>query len=109
MPLFLFIVFFVHGTGRSTVDVLHYYRYCMDVVGWKHLESTVEESGFEHLLCTSEALMAQYLNVGHRKLDTIIIQTVHSVQHDSAITGSLPDREVLHGQPNILPINPTRQ
>jgi hypothetical protein len=28
---------------------------------------------------------------------------------DSAITDSLPDREVLHGQPNILLINLARQ
>ncbi len=32
---------------------------------------------------TSEALTAQYLNVSQRKLGTIIIQTVHILQHES--------------------------
>jgi hypothetical protein len=40
-----------------------------------------------------------------RKLGTIIIQTLHILQHDSADTGSLPNGEFLHGQPNVLPIN----
>ncbi len=62
-------------------------------------------TGLEPMLCTSEALTAQYLNVRQRKLDTIIIQTVHILQHDSAVTGPLPDGEFLHGQPNVLPIN----
>jgi hypothetical protein len=35
------------------------------------------------------ALMTQYLNVRQRKLGTIIIQTVHILQHDNADTGSL--------------------
>ncbi len=34
--------------------------------------------------------MAQYRNVHLRKLGTIIFQTVHILQHDSADTGSLP-------------------
>ena len=59
--------------------------------------------GLEPMPCTSEALTAQYLNVRQRKLGTIIIQTVHILQHDSAVTGSLPDGEFLHGQPNVLP------
>jgi hypothetical protein len=49
---------------------------------------------------TSEALTAQYLNVRQRKWGTIIIQTVHILQHDIAVTGSLPDREIF-----VLPIN----
>jgi hypothetical protein len=65
----------------------------------------VSPTGLEPMLCTSEALTAQYLNVRQRKLDTIIIQTVHILQHDSAVTGPLPDGEFLHGQPNVLPIN----
>jgi hypothetical protein len=40
---------------------------------------------------TSEALMAQYLNVRQRKLGTIIIQTVHILQHDDTVTGTLPE------------------
>jgi hypothetical protein len=39
--------------------------------------------GLEPMPCTSEALTAQYLNVRQRKLGTIIIQTVHILQHDS--------------------------
>ncbi len=66
-------------------------------------------TGLERMPRTSKALMAQYLNVRQRKLGTIIIQTYLIVQHDSAITGSLPNGEVLHGQPNILPINLARQ
>jgi hypothetical protein len=49
--------------------------------------------------------VAQYLNVRQRKLGTIIIQTVHIQQHDNTVTGSLPDGEFLHGQPNVFPIN----
>ncbi len=54
---------------------------------------------------TSEALTAQNLNVRQRKWGTIIIQTVCILKHDCAVTGSLPDREFLHGQPNVLPMN----
>ncbi len=61
--------------------------------------------GLVHMPRTSEALTAQNLNVYQRKLGTIIIQTVHILQHDSAVTGSLPDGEFLHGQPNVLRIN----
>jgi hypothetical protein len=61
--------------------------------------------GLEPMPRTSEALTAQYLNVRQRKLGTIIIQTVHILQHDSAVTSSLPIRELLHGQPIVLPIN----
>ncbi len=62
-------------------------------------------TGLEPMPCTSEALTAQYPNVRQRKLGTFIIQTVHILQHDSAVTDSLPDGEFLHGQPNVLPIN----
>ncbi len=50
--------------------------------------------GLEPMPRTSEALMAQYLNVRQRKLGTIIIQTVHILQHDSAVTGSLTNGEI---------------
>ena len=46
--------------------------------------------GLEPMSLTSVALMAQYLNVRQRKWGTIIIQTVHILQLDSADTGSLP-------------------
>jgi hypothetical protein len=49
--------------------------------------------------------MVQYLNVRQRKLGTSIIQTVHILQHDIAVTGSLPDGEFSHGQPNVLPVD----
>jgi hypothetical protein len=56
----------------------------------------------EPMPCTSEALTAQYLNVRQRKLGTIIIQTVHILQHDSAVTASLPNGEFLHGHPKYF-------
>ena len=42
--------------------------------------------GLEPMPYTSVALTSQYLNVHQRKLDTIIIQNVHILQHDSADT-----------------------
>ena len=51
---------------------------------------------------TSVALMAQYLNVRQRKLGTIIIQTVHILQHDSAVTGSLPEGNSCLGIPSYF-------
>jgi hypothetical protein len=65
----------------------------------------VSPPGLEPMPRTSEALMAQYLNVRQRKLGTIIIQTVHILQLNSAVTGTLPDGEFLYGQPSLLPIN----
>ncbi len=50
--------------------------------------------GLEPMPYTSVALVAQYLNVRQRKLGTIIIQTVHILQHDSADTGTLPKRNL---------------
>jgi hypothetical protein len=66
-------------------------------------------SGLEPMSRTSEALTAQYANVHQHKLGTIIIQTVHILQHDSAVTGSLPEGDILHGNPNLLPNNIARQ
>jgi hypothetical protein len=65
----------------------------------------VSARGLEPMPFTSEALMVQYLNVRQRKLGTSIIQTVHILQHDIAVTGSLPDGEFSHGQPNVLPVD----
>ena len=56
--------------------------------------------GLEPMPCTSEALTAQYLNVRQRKLGTIIIQTVRILQHESAVTDSLPEEEFVHGHSN---------
>ncbi len=53
---------------------------------------------------TSVALTAQYLNVRQRKLGTIIIQTVHILQHDSADTGSLPLEDFFKHNPNYFEI-----
>ncbi len=61
-------------------------------------------SGLEPMSRTSEALMAQYLNVRQRKLGTIIIQTVHILQHDNAVTGKLPEGDILRGNPTYLQI-----
>jgi hypothetical protein len=49
------------------------------------------------------ALSDQYQNVRQRKLGTIIIQTVRILQHESAITDSLPEEEFVHGHSNLLP------
>jgi hypothetical protein len=54
---------------------------------------------------TSVALTTQYLNVRQRKLGTIVIQNVHFLQHDSTVTGSLPQGKILHGHPNLLQNN----
>jgi hypothetical protein len=50
---------------------------------------TISLLGHEPMPYKSVALMAQYLNVRQRELDTIIIQTVHILQHDRTDTGSL--------------------
>ncbi len=68
-------------------------------------EDLNKTTGLEPMPRTSEALKAHYLNVSQRKLGTIIIQTANILQHDSAVTGSLPDREFSQGQPKLLPIN----
>ena len=47
------------------------------------------------------ALTAQYLNVRQRKLGTIIIQTVRILQHESAVTDSLPEEEFVHGHSKL--------
>jgi hypothetical protein len=66
--------------------------------------------GLELMYHTTVAPMAQYLNVHLRKLGTIIIQTVHIFQHDSADTGSLPMGDFWHeiffnpaGSSNVTP------
>jgi hypothetical protein len=46
-----------------------------------------------------------YLNVCQGKLGTVIIQSVHILQHDSAETGSLPVGDFGIHNP-IYPINP---
>jgi hypothetical protein len=48
---------------------------------------SVQILGLEPMRFKSVALKAQYLNVPQRKLGTIIIQTVHILQHDSADPG----------------------
>ncbi len=115
---------FVHGTGRNRSNTLLLHGCCrLEATGrWVeaglHVErgfmlvflrlKSVEElpsSQRDSMPCTSEALTAQYLNVRQRKLGTIIIQIVHILRHDTAVTGSLPDREFLHGHPNVLPNN----
>jgi hypothetical protein len=55
------------------------------------------------------ALTAQYLCVRQRKLGTIIIQTVRILQHESAVTGSLPEGEFVCGHYNLLPNDRARQ
>ncbi len=55
------------------------------------------------------ALAAQYLNVRQRKLGTNVIQIVYILQHESAVTDSLPEREFVHGHSNLLPNDLARQ
>jgi hypothetical protein len=66
-------------------------------------------AGLEPLPHATVALTAQYLNVRQRKLGTIIIQTVHILQHESAVTDSLPEGEFVHGHSNLLPNDFARQ
>jgi hypothetical protein len=66
------------ATGRRVEAGLHVERGFMLVSRSKSEEELPSVSnGLEPMLCTSEALTAQYLNVRQRKLGTIIIQTVH--------------------------------
>ena len=51
---------------------------------------------------TSVALVAQNLNVRQRKLGTIIIQTVHILQQESADTGTLPKRNLSMANSNYF-------
>ena len=57
-------------------------------------------AGLEPMPHVTVALTAQYLNVRQRKLGTIIIQTVRILQHESAVTYSLPEEEFVHGHSN---------
>ncbi len=66
-------------------------------------------AGLEPMPHATVALTAQYLNVRQRKLGTIIIQTVRILQHESAVTDSLPEEEFLHGHSNLLPNDLARQ
>jgi hypothetical protein len=63
---------------------------------------TISPLGLEPMPYTSVTLVAQYLNVRQRKLGTIIIQTVHILQHDSADTGSLPKRDLCMANSNYF-------
>jgi hypothetical protein len=53
---------------------------------------------------TSVALKVQYRNVRQPKLGTIIIQTVHTLQLDSAYTGLLPIEEIFKHNSNYFQI-----
>ena len=47
----------------------------------------------------------KYLNVRQRKLGTIIIQTVHILQHEIAVTCSLPEGDLCMGIPKNLALH----
>jgi hypothetical protein len=49
------------------------------------------------------------LTVRQRKLGTIIIQTARILQHENAVTDSLPEEELEHGHSNLLPNYLARQ
>ncbi len=59
-------------------------------------------AGLEPMPHAPVALTAQYLNVRQRKLGSIIIQTVRILQHESAVTDSLPEEEFVRGHSNLL-------
>jgi hypothetical protein len=50
-------------------------------------------AGLEPMPHATGVQTAQYLNVRQRKLGTIIIQTVRILQHESAVTDSLPEED----------------
>ncbi len=60
-------------------------------------EMCLSPAGAHPMSHISVALRAQYLNVPPCKLGTIIIQTVHILQHDSADTGSMELYEIAGG------------
>jgi hypothetical protein len=75
------------------------------VVGLKSAEELCHPpTGLEPLPHTSVALTAHYLNVRQHRLGTIIIQTVHILQHESADTGSLPMEDFFKHNPNYFQI-----
>jgi hypothetical protein len=61
-------------------------------------------AGLEPMPHATVALTAQYLNFRQRKLGTIIIQTVRilHLQHESAVTDSLPEEEFVHRHSNYF-------
>ena len=107
MPLFLIYCVLVHDTDMRRYITLWLLGLCgrdaagsLIITGLQLVCSVVtcdfqvkvsrgitqcSPSGLEPMSRTSEALTAQYLNVRQRKLGTIIIQTVHILQHDSAV------------------------
>ncbi len=73
------------------------------VVGWSQWRNcAIPPTGLEPLPHTSVAPTAHYLNVCQRKLGTIIIQTVHILQHESADTGSLPMEDFFKHNPTYF-------
>jgi hypothetical protein len=57
-------------------------------------------AGLEPMPHITVALTSQYLNVRQHKLGTIFIQTARILQHESAVTDSLPEEEFVHGHSN---------
>ncbi len=122
---------------------LHWCRYkdrgltfCLAFALWMYLEITGSLLG-EELSCCCDCfwlksveelchppwdsnpclahLTAQYLDVHHRKLGTIIIQTIHILQHDSATTVSCSWRtfsstiQITSNQPGSSTVTPPYQ
>ncbi len=127
MPLFLIFIFcFVSYSGVGRYEYIRYTLFCFGFALWSFLRLTgslfaVELSccdwveikvstgnvpfpqlGLEPMSHIPVALMAQYLNVRQRKLGTIIIQTVHILQHDNADTGSLPVEDFAKHNPSYF-------
>jgi hypothetical protein len=89
----------LEATGRRVEAGLHVERGFMLVFRSKSVEELPSvPNGTRTYALHIRGSNGQFLHVRQRKLGTIIIQTVHILQHDSAVTGSLPDREFLHGQ-----------
>jgi hypothetical protein len=89
------------ATGRMVEAGLHVERGFMLVLRSKSVEElpSVPNGTRTCVPCTV------HTRGSNGPVGTIIIQTVHILQHDSAVTGSLPHGEFLHGQPNVLPIS----
>ncbi len=96
----------LEATGRRVEAGLHVEYGFMLVLRSKSVEESPSVPNGTHTYALHiRGSNSPVFECRQHKLGTIIIQTVHILQHDSAVTGSLPDGEFLHGQPNVLPIN----
>ncbi len=90
-----------HGIFNLVYTNIEYFWWCRwpILMIWSSLfllkslqRLTISPLGLEPVPYTLVAFTAQFLNVRQRKLGTIVIQTVHILQHDSADTRWLSER-----------------